>query len=213
MLPLCLGPGCRLRSKLKELDPWRRSVTEMPKMAPEIVPPIIARERHVGACAENRHIKILGNGVGTCWGGGVRYDWPGHSGRQTSGKVRAPTWRVQAASRNVKGFGVRAGGSKNRQVRRASRRVTLELFPMASLRSRTVESRGGPECPSSRSSIVELNRKTPRMLPCGQPPLILLISDCEVPTFTVMRRLERKEAMKARTWDEAPSLANDLRQC
>lgn len=61
--------------------------------------------------------------------------------------------------------------------------------------------------PDSRSSIVALNRKTPSILPCGQPPVTGRGSDMTPPTLTVMVLFVRNVATNLSTSVDAPFLA------
>ena len=70
-----------------------------------------------------------------------------------------------------------------------------------------------PWSSSSRSSTVTLNKKTPKMLPWGQPPVTALSVDQVCPTRTDMVLLVKKVANSRRIAKLAPFLANDLKQC
>ena len=65
---------------------------------------------------------------------------------------------------------------------------------------------------SSKSSIVVLNRKNPKMEPWGQPPDTGKGSEREPPTLTVIERFVKKVAMRRRTSVEAPFFASDFKQ-
>ena len=60
---------------------------------------------------------------------------------------------------------------------------------------------------SSRSSIVAFKRKTPKIEPCGLPPLTLLGVDNNEPTLTIITLSVRKVAISSSIGVEAPCLA------
>ena len=66
---------------------------------------------------------------------------------------------------------------------------------------------------SSRSSVVVLKRKTPRIDPWGQPPVTSMGSDHVEPTLTDMVLPDKKVASKRMTSVDAPLDANEVRQC
>ena len=66
---------------------------------------------------------------------------------------------------------------------------------------------------SSRSSVVVLKRKTPKIDPWGQPPVTGLEVDQVDPTRTAIVRSDKKVAINLITGEEAPFLAKAWRQC